>query len=155
MMPGAEGECRFDFDCDPAREDGRAVMRAVHDETAGLDRLEAGQTGGDPVALGDALKPDRLSGGAAGDRAHEISDLIMVGRLFEVNLDVPFAARLFEHGDRDTEPIRECVGEAAGARRIGRDLREVSFVHPCHSGWAIGVQHRSSLRSPAITLAAL
>ncbi len=42
-MAGAEGERGLDLDADAVRRDAGAVVRAVHDEAAGRDRLEPGE----------------------------------------------------------------------------------------------------------------
>ena len=55
-MPGAEGEGSLDLDADAVGRHPRAVVRAVQEEAAGLDRLQAFEAGGDPVPRGDPLE---------------------------------------------------------------------------------------------------
>ena len=53
MVTGAEGERRFDLDADAVERNAAAVMGAVHDETAGLDRPQTGETLAHPIGRFD------------------------------------------------------------------------------------------------------
>ncbi len=130
-------------------------MCAVNDETAGRDRLQSGETRGDPVALGDGLECQRLARGCAGDGVHQIPDLGLLRCSLKMNLDVPAAIVLLERRDGSAEPVGERIRQQPGRVGVGCDAGEMTPAHPCHSGGAIGVQKRASLRSCAITLAAL
>ena len=68
VMAGAEGERRLDLDADPAWRDAGAIVRAVHDEAAGRDRLQAREALAHPILGGDALEAQRLAGLCAGRR---------------------------------------------------------------------------------------
>src|SRR5690348_17807486 len=57
---GAEGQRCLDLDAEAIGRDARAVVRAMHREAPGDDRLEVGEARRHPVARGNLLK-DRKS----------------------------------------------------------------------------------------------
>ncbi len=56
VMAGAEGERSLDFDADPVDGNFCAIVRAMNDKAAGLDRLEPGEAFGDPILCRDAFE---------------------------------------------------------------------------------------------------
>ena len=59
VMAGAEGERGLDLDADPVGRHAPAIMRAVHDEAAGGDRLEPGDAFAHPILRRDAREAQR------------------------------------------------------------------------------------------------
>ena len=56
VMAGTEGERGLDLDADAVRFNAGAVVRAVHDKSAGRDRLQPDEALRDPILRGDALE---------------------------------------------------------------------------------------------------
>ena len=61
-MAGAEGERGLDLDADPVSGDAMTVVRAVHQEAAGLDRLQAFEARLHPVFCLDRLEAQARRG---------------------------------------------------------------------------------------------
>ena len=59
VMAGAEGQPRLDLDGEVAGAAPAAVVRAMHQEPAGADRLQPLQRLGDPVDVGQRFAADR------------------------------------------------------------------------------------------------
>ena len=72
VVAGAEGERGFDLDADAIEGNARAVVRAVHDEAAGLDRLQSGETFAHPIGRFDRSELQRSRSFGAGCRGHRI-----------------------------------------------------------------------------------
>ena len=66
VMAGAEGECRLDLNADLVRPHAGAMMRPVHDETAGLDRREAFEALAHPIRRRQRLEHQRIGRRRAG-----------------------------------------------------------------------------------------
>src|SRR5471032_2883265 len=95
-MAGAECGRRLDLDADAMAGHAGAVVRAMHDEAAGLDRLQSGEAFLDPVARRNALDDY----GArrflvAGERDH-LAQFGLHGLLAEMNVDLPAFVRPLE-----------------------------------------------------------
>ena len=72
-MAGAERQRRLDLDADAVRRNAGAIMRAVNDEAAGVDRLEPGEAFAHPIRRHEPSKRNawRRGPGRRGDqRAH-------------------------------------------------------------------------------------
>src|SRR5262249_58832512 len=74
VVTRAEGEPRLDLDADTVRSHARAVMRTVHDKTAGFDRRETFEAFAHPVRGRERLERQRMgrraAGGGRDQRAH-------------------------------------------------------------------------------------
>ena len=108
VMAGAEGERRLDLDADPVRRERRAVVRAVHREAAGRDRLQIGEARGDPVLR---ARPSRTSRRSARHLPRRSGDARrLVGRRLEMDLDIPASVGAFERRDGGfgrVQPLRK------------------------------------------------
>ncbi len=91
-MAGTEGERRFDFDADAVRRNTGAVVGAVHDEPAGLDRLKPGQAVAHPIRSLDELEMQCLRGGGTGSRGGERPQRLPVRLAAKMNRDAPSSA---------------------------------------------------------------
>ena len=119
-MAGAEGERRLDLDTNPVDRNTRAVVGAVNDETAGRDRIEAGEALADPVRRLDARELQRRSSSGPGGRCDHRAHRFLIGRGAEMNRDLPApaAARI---GQADGDIFS---GEAFG-NDIGQSARSL------------------------------
>ncbi len=123
MVAGAEGESGLDLDADTVGLDACAVVRAVDDETAGLDRLEAIETFSHPVGRRERLERERVGELGAGRQSDQGADGRFVGRFAKIERERPAPVRRLVGRDRDglgIEAFREHVGNLACGRRIGR-----------------------------------
>src|SRR5207244_6510069 len=59
VVAGAEGERRLDLDAGAIAGSARAVVRAVHDEAASLDRGETLEAGANPIFRRQPLEGER------------------------------------------------------------------------------------------------
>ena len=71
VVAGAKGEPGIDLDGDAIDPRAFAGMRAMHDETSGLDRREAFAALVDPIGGRERLEPQRLGGRGAGRRCNQ------------------------------------------------------------------------------------
>ena len=71
VVAGAKGEPCIDLNGDAIDPRGPAGMRAMHDETSGLDRREAFAALVDPIGGRERLEPQRLGGRGAGRRCNQ------------------------------------------------------------------------------------
>ncbi len=60
VMARAKRESGLDLDADLPDAHGIPIMRAMHHETPGGDRLQPFQRGSDPILCGDGFKNQRL-----------------------------------------------------------------------------------------------
>ena len=89
-MAGAEGERGLDLDADAVDRNAVAIVRAMHDEAPGGDRLEPGEAFAAPNRVGATARsaaPWRAAapGGGGGQRAHRI----LVGRGAKMDRHAP------------------------------------------------------------------
>ncbi len=119
MVAGAEGKRRLDLDADIVGLDASAVVRAVHQETAGAHRPQAGQALGDPVGGGDFLEAER--GGrlfAGGDRDQRAQHRLVRVRA-EMHRHLPLTAVALEGGaDGAVQAFAQESREAPGGRLV-------------------------------------
>ena len=80
-MTGAEGERRLDFDADAVWRNAGAVVRAVHDEPAGRDRLKPGEAVAHPIRRLDDLETQRLGRRRTGGRGDSARNAFRSGSL--------------------------------------------------------------------------
>ncbi len=85
-------------------------MRAMDEDAAGADGLQPVETVGDPV-LGVDGGEGRVVDELADDRAQQVAHRVLVGRVGEIDLDLPWDVHR-ERGD----PVRDLEG---GDRRLG------------------------------------
>ena len=137
VVAGAEGQRRLDLDAERVRLDAAAVMRAVDDETAGRHRLQPFEALCDPVGRRHRFEGERLRGGVAGGKPHQVAHGGFVRRLAEMDCHLPLAVVAFEGGAGGVlgvQAFTEIGGEAAGGffvaqqaddggRRIGHGRR--------------------------------
>ena len=90
-MSGAEGQRRLDLDADAVEGNAGAVVRAVHDEAAGADRLQPREAFGHPIFRVDSLEAQRFGGGRPGRRFCQRTDGFDVRRGAEVDRYAPSA----------------------------------------------------------------
>ena len=122
-MAGAEGERGLDLDADALRGNPVAVMRAVNDEAAGLDRLEAFQARLHPVLRLHRLEAHACRRRLVGGQRDQLPDGGFIRRLAEMDGDVPAAVRVLERGDRGlavVEGFGQNVGNAPRAAFVGK-----------------------------------
>ncbi len=100
VMPGAEGERRLDLDADAVGRHPRAVVRAMQEEAAGFDRLQAFEAGGDPVARRNALECELAARAFAREVTDEAAHRGLVGRALEMDFHGPASVTRLEGGDR-------------------------------------------------------
>ena len=126
-MAGAEGDRRLDFDADAVGRDARAIVRAVHDEATGGDRLQPGEALLHPVGRCHAAELQCCSGLAPGGRIDRGPHRSSVDRRAEVNRDLPASAAAVRQTDGDIftgEAIGDQIAEALRYRFIGCQPRE-------------------------------
>ena len=99
-MAGAEGERRLDLDTQAVMRDAMAIVAPMHEESARLDRPQAGQARAHPIAVGQRFERQRAGGGVAGGAGDELANCVSVGDDAERNLDRPIVLRAFEDADR-------------------------------------------------------
>ncbi len=119
-MAGAEGERSLDLDGDGIAWDARALVRAMHDKTAGAHRRQVGQTLRHPVSVGDGLEAQRLCRRVAGDQRHLRAHRFLVGRIAKVNRQLPLPAVVLERrADRvGVQAFAQRGEQAAGGRLV-------------------------------------
>ena len=126
VMAGAEGERRLDLDADAVGWNARAVVRPVHQEAPGRDRLEPGEARGHPVARRDRLDDEIPRRRRARNGRHELTQRGRVRRSGKMRLDAPAAVRLLE----------------GRHRRIGADLGQ--RIRQPAGGLSVTIQARKA-----------
>jgi hypothetical protein len=101
VMTGAEGERGLDFDADAVLRNAVAVVRAVHDETAGGDRLQPGKAFPHPIGRLDAREGDRRAELRPGGRRDRRPHRVLVRRRAKIKRDLPAAGARIGQADRD------------------------------------------------------
>ena len=131
-MPGAEGQRRLDLDADAVEGNTGAVVRAVHNEAAGADRLQPGEAFGHPILRHDLLEAQRpccgLSRCCRGQRPHGCG----VGRRPEMDRHTPAVTADIHKTDR------QIIGWKTLGKQIGNAPRRL------FSGFQDGDQCRSA-----------
>jgi hypothetical protein len=94
VMAGAEGQRRLDFDAGTICADARAVVAAVHDETARRDRLQPREAVGDPIAFGNGFEGQRTRGRFARCRRYHLVHSCAVEWAPRIERDDPIAVGL-------------------------------------------------------------
>ena len=126
VMAGAEGERGLDLDADPVRRHTPAIMRAVHDEAAGGDRLEPGDAFAHPILRRHAREAQRMRRLAPGRRRDQRAHRVFVGRCAEVDGDLPASAARVGEAHRGVVhrlAAAEGIGDPPGALFIGFEAR--------------------------------
>ena len=100
MVAGAEGERCLDLDGKLVRRDAVAVVAAVHDEAAGRYRDEIFEARLDPVLGLDNVEDERFGDLVSCRSYNEFPQPCLIGRLGEMERDVPLSVRPLEGGDR-------------------------------------------------------
>jgi len=125
VMAGAEGEPRLDLNGNAVDPNAAAVMRPMHDEATGLDRLEAFEARAHPVDGCEHLKAQVSHGGWPCDRRDERADGGFVRSVTEMQRERP-AFLLLRNRDANglsVEAFGKRVVEPSGGGRIGGEPR--------------------------------
>ena len=151
MMAGAERQRGLDLDPDPVRPDHRAVMRTMHREAAGHDRLQACEARRNPIPLLHGIECHR----GIRDVRDQPSDPRFIGWRLEMNLDHPLPVRRFErrHGcfvrfERLGERVRESLRGHLVADEAG-ETGVFTFVHALASE-AAGLKSGFGILTPKL-----
>ncbi len=102
----------LDLDGDRIGGQARAVVRAMHDETAGAHRLQAGQTLRHPIGIADLLESERLRRRRTGEARDQRSDGAFVRRLAKMDGQLPLPAVALE-GGADQVAVTEAFVDGA------------------------------------------
>jgi hypothetical protein len=131
VMAGAESEPCLDLNGNTVDANAAAVMRPVHDEATGLDRLETFETRAHPVGGCKRLEAQALPGGWPCDRRDERADGRFVRPVTEMQRERP-ASLLLRNRDRNGLAVAafgKRVVEPSGGGGIGGE--------PCNYGGAV------------------
>ena len=131
VMAGAEGEPRLDLNSNTVDANAGAVMRPMHDEATGLDRLEAFEARAHPVGGCEHLEAQASRSGWPCDRRDERANGRFVRFVTEMQRERP-AFLLLRNRDGNglsVAAFRKRVVEPSGGGRIGGE--------PCNYGVAV------------------
>ena len=90
-MARAEGERGLDLERDLVVARAATIVRAMHEKASGAHRRQALQGALDPVLLGDASKGGLCRQFVSADTGDEVTDIVLVRCLTEIDLDHPRA----------------------------------------------------------------
>jgi hypothetical protein len=119
VVTGAEGQRRVDLDSDVVGAEQRAMMRAMHQETAGLNRAQSIQTPAHPIRgrkrlegqrARKRLRDARLAGIPRHRHGDKRADCRLVGRIAKVERERPSCgtrvfALAFDLGNGDGDSL--------------------------------------------------
>ena len=129
VVPGAEGERRFDLDADAVARHPGAVVRAVDDEAPGGDRRQSGEALTNPVRRFDAAEAQSRGRRGSGRRLHGRPHRVAVARRAEMDRDIPAPAANIGHAHGDI-----FGGKAIGDGIADTERRPFIGYQPCNQG---------------------
>ena len=113
VMAGAERGRGLDLDADAARRHADAVVRAMHDKAAGMNRLEAFEADLYPVLRRERFDRHSLRGRIAGGERDQHAEPRLHRAIAEVHFDLPTPVGPRERGAGGVRRI-EALGQQIG-----------------------------------------
>jgi hypothetical protein len=127
VMAGAEGQRRLDLDGNAVDPDAVAVMRPMHHEAAGFDRLETVEAPAYPVRGRQHLEGQISCKGLSCDRSDEVADRGFVRSAAEMQRERPafiVFARCRDSNHLAVATFGKRILEPSGSDRISDQTRD-------------------------------